>query len=97
MVDGRPQVVGGAQIGPTPAEAMAEAGEDPIVRKRGRDGRKRSARTCQRCKAWGDIEQSKQCKGASRMGRTMCEWYDNDPPEDEDNLPEDREDREEYW
>ena len=81
MADGVRQVVGGVQIGPSPMEA----GEERVKRIRGKDGDGvKRARTCKRCRAWGEVEQGKRCKGGSRVGRTKCEFFHTEPAEEEE-------------
>ena len=80
LVDGALQVVGGVQIGPSPVEE----GEPVAKRKRGKDGAGvKRTRTCKRCKAWGEVEQGQTCVGRGKGGVAACEYFEQDPEEEE--------------
>ena len=84
---GTPQVVGGVRIGPSPVVAgETPGGHAAGKRKRGKDGPQvKRVRTCKRCEAWNDPVRGKVCKGRTRLGRDVCEFYEDDkPPEDDD-------------
>ena len=91
--DGTPQVVGGVRIGPSPVVAgEAPGGHATGKCKRGKDRpHVKRVRTCTRCKAWGDAEQGKVCKGRTRLGRNACEFHQDDEPPEADDVPDGRE------
>ena len=84
--DGRPQVVGGVRIGPSPVEQGG--GREP--KKRGRDGPGvKHVRTCKRCKEHGEVWQGQHCKGRSKFGAAACEYFREDSDaEDEPEFAE---------